>query len=108
VPAVLAWQQEMAGIIETKERLHLDADAQKQDLLEADAHLARISHMEKELKSFPSQLEGDAESQAHLCAQKLIPLMNDIRKEADALEAMLPESAWPLPDYNQMLIQSFV
>ncbi len=37
------------------------------------------------------------------CAQILCPLMNDLRKYGDLLEAEVPDSLWPLPTYQEML-----
>lgn len=34
---------------------------------------------------------------------KVIPAMDGVRAEADALERMLPDDLWPLPKYSEML-----
>ncbi len=37
------------------------------------------------------------------CATTLLPLMNEVRAHADALEAEVADSYWPLPKYREML-----
>ena len=35
--------------------------------------------------------------------KKIIDTMNELREAADELEGLLPDSAWPLPSYAEML-----
>ena len=38
----------------------------------------------------------------HYC-YKVLPIMNDVRKYADALEELVADDLWPLPTYQEML-----
>jgi glutamine synthetase len=46
---------------------------------------------------------GSTEEHMQYCAGTLRGLMDDVREYADALEAVLPDAAWPLPTYQEML-----
>ena len=43
------------------------------------------------------------EDHLKFCATKICPLMLDIRKQADGLEAVVADEIWPLPKYFEML-----
>jgi glutamine synthetase len=43
------------------------------------------------------------EEQMQYCAKTLRPLMDEVRKYADALEGEVADSFWPLPTYQEML-----
>jgi glutamine synthetase len=46
---------------------------------------------------------GSTEEHMQYCAGTLRGLMDTVREYADALEAVLPDAAWPLPTYQEML-----
>jgi glutamine synthetase len=43
------------------------------------------------------------EKRAELYFNELKPLMEHIRRHADALECVVPDDAWDLPKYREML-----
>ena len=49
------------------------------------------------------ELEEDLLAQAKAYREKVIPVMNDLRTCADALEKMTDKEAWPFPSYEDML-----
>ena len=46
---------------------------------------------------------ASTEEKMQYCAQTLRPLMDEVRKSADALEGEVADSFWPLPTYQEML-----
>jgi glutamine synthetase len=46
---------------------------------------------------------GSTEEHMKYCATTILPLMNDIREDVDALEAEVANDLWPLPTYQEML-----
>lgn len=46
---------------------------------------------------------SSTEENMQYCAQTLRPLMDEVRQYADALEANIADSFWPLPTYQEML-----
>ena len=49
-----------------------------------------------------TQIE-DVQEQANAYAHELVPLMDAVRAEVDALEILVPSSDWPVPSYNEIL-----
>ena len=47
-------------------------------------------------------MEGEKE-EATICANELIPAMNAVRKECDALESLVDAQQWELPGYHELL-----
>ena len=50
-------------------------------------------------------VHGLAAEAAHYC-QEVLPVMLEVRKAADALEAIVADDLWPLPTYEEMLFIS--
>jgi glutamine synthetase len=48
---------------------------------------------------------GDLEQQAALFARSVLPLMVQVRRDADAIEGMVADELWPYPKYREMLFQ---
>ena len=46
---------------------------------------------------------GNSEEHMKYCAGTIRPMMDDIRADADALEAEIADDLWPLPTYQEML-----
>ena len=46
---------------------------------------------------------GNSEDHMKYCAGTIRPMMDDIRADADALEAEIADDLWPLPTYQEML-----
>ncbi|MEM8829527.1 MAG: glutamine synthetase III [Cyanobacteria bacterium P01_G01_bin.19] len=46
---------------------------------------------------------GNTEEHMKYCAYTIRPLMDDVRADADALEAEVADDLWPLPTYQEML-----
>jgi len=67
--------------------------------LQAVASLA--SRLEEEITALKSAHTAAAEISDWTF--KVLPAMLDIRKTVDALEGLIPDDAWPLPTYQEML-----
>jgi len=61
-----------------------------------------IDSLESALDSLES-IHGDNDGTAPYQAEKVLPAMLEVRAAADALEAVVPDSLWPLPTYQEML-----
>ncbi len=46
---------------------------------------------------------GSIEEHMQYCAKTIRPMMDDLRKDADALEGEVADDFWPLPTYQEML-----
>tara|TARA_R110002110_G_scaffold413729_1_gene641633 strand:- start:122711 stop:124885 length:2175 start_codon:yes stop_codon:yes gene_type:complete len=80
--------------------------------VELDSSIAKAvaEHMNAMIASTQSLADAmdkhDFEStEAHMqfCANEILPLMNEVRAAADALEGYVSDELWPLPKYQEML-----
>ena len=108
-PAVLRYRNEVAASILSVRGVLPDADQSGTlDLLsrltaETEQLSKAISALEKTVASVP---ETDCvREKAAWAHDELMPRMADLRKAADALEALTDKAAWPFPTYDELLFQ---
>jgi len=100
-PAVNAYLSELAGSIQEQEAIGLSpsrALAQEIGGLHGEL-LERCAALEAALGEAPH----GAEAHMRHCADRLMPLMGELRAAVDALELLVDDTAWPLPTYQEML-----
>ena len=51
------------------------------------------------------QRESRASAMAQLCRQRLVPLMDALRKGVDGLEMLVDKGCWPVPTYGDLLFE---
>ena len=61
--------------------------------------MEKTDALEQALAGIPES----AEEAAPYCRDHVIPAMEAARADADALERMVDRSAWPMPDYTDLL-----
>ncbi len=113
VPAGKEYEQLLANTLEDLIRLKKDAklkiDAaalndQKEHLSEVVAKIYYVRRNAKEMvKLLERAAKLDNEKRAELYFEELKPLMEHIRKHADALEMVVSDEHWDLPKYREML-----
>ena len=59
--------------------------------------------MEKLSEALHKEDFADTEAHMKYFAQTILPIMNEVRKYADALEGEVDDELWPLPTYQEML-----
>lgn len=108
-PAVLRYRNEVASSILSVRSVLPDADQSgTEDLLkrltaETEHLSAAISTLEKTVSTIP---ETDCvREKAAWAHDELLPKMADLRKAADALEALTDKEFWPFPTYDELLFQ---
>ena len=55
------------------------------------------------LKDALSRIPGDEEAAADHCHSVIVPLMAELRTQADILEQNTAKSFWPYPTYSDLL-----
>jgi glutamine synthetase len=113
VPAGKEYEQLLANtlgdLIRLKKdaKLKIDAAAlndQKEHLSEVVAKIYYVRRNAKEMvKLLERAAKLDNEKRAELYFEELKPLMEHIRKHADALEMVVSDEHWDLPKYREML-----
>ncbi|MGD9781408.1 MAG: glutamine synthetase III [Kiritimatiellia bacterium] len=61
---------------------------------------ARIEELRR---AIAHEEDGDAAAHARHCRNRIVPAMDAVRAVADQLEGIVPDEAWPLPTYQEML-----
>ncbi len=107
----MARTQLYPAVMEFLERLTRSLRDQQELGLAPDRSLpSQVAGMNQQLISQCAALENALHApphgaHAHLrhCADTLLPLMQEIRSAVDSLEALVDDSLWPLPTYQEML-----
>ncbi|MFT3969769.1 MAG: glutamine synthetase III [Micropruina sp.] len=101
-PAALGYLAELGSTYDVAARFGADLDTSigRSIASEAKALLAAVTALEGEIGEHDFATVAD-----HLkhCATTVRGLMDEARVHADALEAEVADSAWPLPKYREML-----
>ena len=75
------------------------------DNIKAVAELANslMSKVSKLASTIEKEDFANTEEHMKYCANTIRPMMDDVRADADALEAEIADDLWPLPTYQEML-----
>jgi glutamine synthetase len=100
-PAASAYLSELAGSIQEQEAIGLNpSKALAQQIAGLNAQvLEGCAALEAALGAAPH----GAEAHMRYCADRLLPLMGELRAAVDGLETLVDDAAWPLPTYQEML-----
>lgn len=107
LPAVLNYQSQLTTLILNKKAIssNFSCEMEMQTLTSFDQHCAALykalSILEK--NSVQTAAIHDTLKQAQSFVSEVIPWMQAVRKEADALEIIMPHSLWPFPSYTDIL-----
>ena len=106
-PAVMQYSSELAGIIMNLKAAGAPTGVEK-ELLGRISDLVESSS--KKLGTLESALEKahgvhQAAVRAAAFRDKVVPAMNELRSDIDALETITPQRLWPVPSYAEMLFK---
>ena len=107
-PAVFAWQRDLAATVTA-----LGATAGTAAAKEHRAQLASVSErtaslmvgldaLEKVLERVTA-MPHDPAKVAAACRDKILPAMQNLRKDVDFLETRVDDKLWPMPKYRELL-----
>ena len=108
LPAALGHQTNVANcLIATRQALaSCDASAAERALTQVSNLTSRLkTAIEKldEARSKADQNDHGPREHALLCRDRVVPAMNEVRAEADALEHVVDDNYWPIPKYRELL-----
>lgn len=110
LPAAIAYQEKLLrvinGFIAAKEVLKISAPKTEIDLLKEvsekiDALKTGCATIQKETAA--ALAVADVSKQAKYFCDKVVDLLEEVRKPADALEETIADDLWTLPKYSEML-----
>jgi glutamine synthetase len=101
-PAAVEYLSKLSSTISALSGLGIDFEK---------ASAAKVAELTNAMMASTQQLSdalakhdfGTTEEKMQYCATTLRPLMDDVRRSADALEGEIADSFWPLPTYQEML-----
>lgn len=102
-PAAMRYQGELASTISQLKAVGIESDmAPLSDVTQALAKLQENTKLlEKAVKT--AEMEGQGLSAARVYCNMVLPLMQDLRHEADFLETIVADDLWELPNYQEIL-----
>ncbi|MBP5405340.1 MAG: glutamine synthetase III [Clostridia bacterium] len=105
LPAISAYEKEVADILDAKESRKLSANYEKAILTKlaegSDALFATTTALDEAVAQ--AEEMTDYSKISFFCKDVLIPTMEKARAIADALETVVPTEKWPYPSYGDML-----
>jgi glutamine synthetase len=107
IPAAVEYATFLADSISSFEAVSVDASVQ-QDLLKKLGGLLASSYKTlTSLEAAVCKAKGIAESveKAEAYRDEVIPVMQSLRSDIDALEMLVPSDMWPIPTYAELLFK---
>ncbi|MDO4404797.1 MAG: glutamine synthetase type III, partial [Atopobiaceae bacterium] len=105
LPALMSYSGDLATSVATKAELGIVSRAEKDIVEKLTAGIDAIYELTATLEGLAqsTNAKGDPTEQDALCRDEIIPAMEALRHEVDAMELLCGEDYWPVPSYNQML-----
>jgi glutamine synthetase len=111
IPAASRYQEELARAINETRRAAPDAPVEQQQQLLQDLsrHIGQLLQELERLRRVHREVERLNDHHAAYARgfrERVLPLMEAVRFEADQLEQMVADEYWPIPKYAEMLYLS--
>jgi glutamine synthetase len=107
IPAVIRFTEQLASTVSELKSASATATVQKELLSEVSSLLAsatkKVAALEDTLAK--AQSVHEAKKRAEGYRDRVVPAMNALRTEIDALERITPSDLWPVPSYAEMLFK---
>ena len=105
LPALMSYSGDLATSVATKAELGIVSRAEKDIIEKLTAGIDAIYDLTAKLEELAANANGKANptEQDALCRDEVIPAMDELRAQVDAMERLCGEDYWPVPSYNQML-----
>ncbi len=105
IPAVVKFTKELAESIEKLEAVNGSVEVQRNLLDEVSTHLtsAYSNTLKLEKEREKSLKTSDSLKRAETFRDNVLVAMNNLRKDIDTLETIVPRNLWPVPTYADLL-----
>lgn len=106
LPASINYVKQVADTVASLNAVAVDSSSTKSDLNKLVALTTSLRTNAYKLDESIEDLDahsGDYLEQAHTYKDTIIPIMNDLRIDADKLETMVDARLWPMPTYGELL-----
>ncbi|KXS19069.1 glutamine synthetase/guanido kinase [Gonapodya prolifera JEL478] len=106
LPASYEYRLALATTVKAVKDAGGDPSVEKAALDTIGEHLTKLQPLVKKLDEALAHLgdkHGDEEDHSKYAAYTVVPLMDEIRESADALEELVADKYWPYPKYHEIL-----
>jgi len=107
IPAAVKYADELVDNINKLENIGISHSSQTSTLSELSSLLDSSGANRKTLESETDAAKAikDAHERAEAYRNKVIPAMNNLRKDIDSIEEIIPSNQWPGPTYADLLFK---
>jgi glutamine synthetase len=101
-PAAMRYHSELSTTIFNAKSIgiELGKESAEKVAMSIGSMMAKVSKLDSAIGKHDF---GSIEEHMQYCAQTIRPAMDELRKDADALEGEVADDFWPLPTYQEML-----
>jgi glutamine synthetase len=108
LPAAMQFQRQLAESISAVTAVHPQADlkSQRELLNQVTEAIQRMRGAVTDLnraRHAAEETRGGANETAAAFRDRVLPVMNQVREQADLLETLVDDQLWPLPKYRELL-----
>lgn len=103
LPAALRYTRDLCGTASAKKNMGAACRAESTLIQDLSGHTDALYDAISALKFALQAVPGNGEAAASYCHEVVIPSMNILRREADALETLTDKAYWPYPTYSDLL-----
>lgn len=107
IPAVIRGTKVLAETVNAVVQAGVDADVQKELLVETNDLLKETKQALSELELVTSEavLKEEGKEQAEYFHKEVVPRMEALRTPVDKLEMIVDKEIWPMPSYGDMIFE---
>ena len=103
LPAAMHYCRDLRSGVATKKSIGISSRAETELVKTLSAHIDGLYDAIEDMKRMLAAVPRTAEKAAAYYHDVVIPGMDQMRLEADALEAITDKSYWPYPTYSDLL-----
>ncbi len=103
LPAALKYTHELCDTVQAKQNLGMPVRTEMTLVKQLSAHTEGLYEAAETLKKSLTVIPRDAQAAAARYHNRVVPAMQNLRTEADALEELTDKNCWPYPTYSDLL-----
>ena len=103
LPAALHYSRDLCEAVQTKQRIGVSCQAETSLIGKLSGHTDALYATIEKLQKTLAEVPENVEQTSVYYHSTVIPIMQEMRKAADALETLTDKRYWPYPTYSDLL-----
>ena len=105
LPALMRYSGDLAATVVTKGEIGISSAVEKDIVAKLTVGIDTIYRLTADLEEIAANAAGkeSPSERCALCRDEVIPAMEELRSQVDAMELLCGSDYWPVPSYNKML-----